>query len=799
MCPGSALRIMSLNVNKHLSAAPPPRASLPGARVGLADHVRTLAQLFVRCELDFMLLQEVGISDNVVFPLVESLFRQIGAEVFQNGVRNVVDGGSTGTMIVVATKGKGWGVSDVRRHSSGRVLSLMATRGRFSARVICAYMPQGLDYVPRVPNPNWRSGASRRGYARWQLAQVLYQHIQTLLRPGVFFLIGGDLNETRGERDRVRVSNGTQGGAPPTGGVNQGGSVSVPSPKHGDPASLINVFLSDNPRVVEDIFLLRSAKPFFTRRGPTRAATRTAGDGGSITHSRIDYILVPTSSCSARKARWSTVGFPVGTILSDHDAIMATYTPPSLGARADGPRPGAWTPGFTRLQQTTHAQREKIRRGAEEFAAKLLVTWPSRGRPDRDDGILLNNLTLRFHAGIRKVLSSSVPAQRPRSKGGRRRLTPSQRAVDTVSALSVLRTSLQRIDAGQDSVNSRTHRRAVGTLQNLLGGFQGICHDDVRGLRALEETERPRARRRMWETSGVKSDVEGYRDNMFNNRARLGDFVDNFLRESPGGGLNHARREDGSIAWDPLEYKPMIREIVSAPMGTRVRLPPPFQLPRNAPLSADARAWGCRPSWWDEVYDRKAKGISSSVYRSLMRPASCAEVWTHGIGHAKGGVSAGHDGVNVDVWKLITGGFPEGRCSCLEVATRIVNWCLCTSFVPRTLKHGGITMVPKPRKDGSYTSEAGEMRPITVLPELGKIMSRVLASRLGEILVHNPLLVSPAQRGVIRDGSADQCVGVVTDAIEDWKQRGGKTELFLLSYDQAKAYDSVQGYTIRAF
>ena len=106
-------------------------------------------------------------------------------------------------------------------------------------------------------------------------------------------------------------------------------------------------------------------------------------------------------------------------------------------------------------------------------------------------------------------------------------------------------------------------------------------------------------------------------------------------------------------------------------------------------------------------------------------------------------------------------------------------------------------MVPKPRKDGTFTSLAGEMRPITVLPEMGKIISRVLANRLNQVLLRHDVLTS-GQRGAIRDGCCDHCIDVVLDAVEDWRSRRPSDYLFVVSYDQAKVYDSVQGYTIRA-
>ena len=46
-----------------------------------------------------------------------------------------------------------------------------------------------------------------------------------------------------------------------------------------------------------------------------------------------------------------------------------------------------------------------------------------------------------------------------------------------------------------------------------------------------------------------------------------------------------------------------------------------------------------------------------------------------------------------------------------------------------------------------------------------------------------------------------QCINVALNVLEDFKEKKKahpKSKLFLVAYDQVKAYDSVQAYTIRA-
>src|SRR5581483_9619124 len=65
----------------------------------------------------------------------------------------------------------------------------------------------------------------------------------------------------------------------------------------------------------------------------------------------------------------------------------------------------------------------------------------------------------------------------------------------------------------------------------------------------------------------------------------------------------------------------------------------------------------------------------------------------------------------------------------------------------------------------------------------------------------HPEILDLAQRGFIRNGCIQQCLNLVLDVFEDraTKQHAGReSKLFTLLYDQRKAFDSVQQYTIEA-
>ena len=61
--------------------------------------------------------------------------------------------------------------------------------------------------------------------------------------------------------------------------------------------------------------------------------------------------------------------------------------------------------------------------------------------------------------------------------------------------------------------------------------------------------------------------------------------------------------------------------------------------------------------------------------------------------------------------------------------------------------------------------------------------------------------MTSSQRAFLKDGSTAQCLHTALNILEDFKEeciRNPRKQLFMLSYDQSKAFDSVQAYTIRA-
>ena len=172
-----------------------------------------------------------------------------------------------------------------------------------------------------------------------------------------------------------------------------------------------------------------------------------------------------------------------------------------------------------------------------------------------------------------------------------------------------------------------------------------------------------------------------------------------------------------------------------------------------------------------------------------------------------GGKSPGPGGVSIDLLKLIIGDdLRPGRPT--VPADEVPLACLMAGLASQSIQLGRMTqhitddlivMVPKGPIEGP--PDVSEMRPITLLSEIGKIPARILAARISATLCAQPELINRSQRAFLRNGDVSQCIATLLDVFEDHrskKARDPQSQLFCVSYDLSKAYDSVQEYSIRA-
>ena len=174
------------------------------------------------------------------------------------------------------------------------------------------------------------------------------------------------------------------------------------------------------------------------------------------------------------------------------------------------------------------------------------------------------------------------------------------------------------------------------------------------------------------------------------------------------------------------------------------------------------------PKWWNQLYKRSAKGIPDSTWDPLMKPVFPAEVLSI-IRESGLGKAAGHDGVSSDLIKLLTDAADQRPTELLEIITILINVALESGQSLESWRKAIVTMIPKRKEDGSFTSLVSEMRPISVLQEFGKIASKLLADRLGRILLSDPSIMNPAQRAFLKDGCTSQCINIALNVLEALK------------------------------
>ena len=133
--------------------------------------------------------------------------------------------------------------------------------------------------------------------------------------------------------------------------------------------------------------------------------------------------------------------------------------------------------------------------------------------------------------------------------------------------------------------------------------------------------------------------------------------------------------------------------------------------------------------------------------------------------------SPGADQVSTGVWKVALNGSER----LLALVASLLSGCLRTASCPSAWKSSVIVPLIK---DENKPRSMGNVRPISLQSCLGKLLSKVLAHRLGDILSRHPIL-NPAQRGFLLGGSTSKCIDELLDAWQ--RSREGKHELFLIS------------------
>jgi hypothetical protein len=185
------------------------------------------------------------------------------------------------------------------------------------------------------------------------------------------------------------------------------------------------------------------------------------------------------------------------------------------------------------------------------------------------------------------------------------------------------------------------------------------------------------------------------------------------------------------------------------------------------------------PNWMKEVYGVQSH-IQPTWYKELMSECNVNEV-RHLFVKTKYVVSPGVDKVSAGIWKL---GCEQSEDVCWAVCV-MLNACLRLRMMPSLGKKSIIVPI---LKNEHGEKELSNIRPISLQTALTKLLSKLLADRLGAIFAKHPIL-HKAQEGFVVGGSVIKCIDVCLDIWEMAKKK--KRGCYNLFYDIKAAYDSV--------
>jgi hypothetical protein len=126
----------------------------------------------------------------------------------------------------------------------------------------------------------------------------------------------------------------------------------------------------------------------------------------------------------------------------------------------------------------------------------------------------------------------------------------------------------------------------------------------------------------------------------------------------------------------------------------------------------------------------------------------------------------------------------------------IINFCIETRDLPDTLKHTIVTGLPK---DEGQVNDLDRIRPISVGPIVGRIVNKILASRLGHTLSEHSIL-DGAQYAFLPGRNIHEPINTLINCFEQSvlaKPGSAPKQCLAIFYDISKAYDTVRWSSIK--
>jgi len=186
-----------------------------------------------------------------------------------------------------------------------------------------------------------------------------------------------------------------------------------------------------------------------------------------------------------------------------------------------------------------------------------------------------------------------------------------------------------------------------------------------------------------------------------------------------------------------------------------------------------------RPAWVDKMYAPRAD-IEPRWYSELMSEVTSEEI-RQAVLSAEYVSAAGVDDVSAGVWKLLS-----KSDSVRGVLAAYVSAVLRVRRMPAIGKRSVIVPITKKANGGKTV---GNVRPISLQCALTKLVTKILATRLGAILAKYRIL-HPAQEGFLPGGQSAACIDMLLDVVE--RNSECKQPLHVIFYDLMQAYDTMR-------
>ena len=122
---------------------------------------------------------------------------------------------------------------------------------------------------------------------------------------------------------------------------------------------------------------------------------------------------------------------------------------------------------------------------------------------------------------------------------------------------------------------------------------------------------------------------------------------------------------------------------------------------------------------------------------------------------------------------------------CISALTALFNSCLSQNSMPKLWKYGRIYPIPK---NNLFDENLNLIRSISLIEHVRKIYTKILTNKLNQVFSQHPIL-SPYNYVALPGNSTSIPIHILNNLIED--ANCNYKELWLLSQDMSKAYDSV--------